>query len=65
MDNKDLDSLFRRPDAIREAIAHGARLALTEHRRAGDPIALWRDGQVVWIPAEEIVVDEPPNGTPS
>jgi hypothetical protein len=33
-----------------EAIA----LAVEEHRRLGNPIAVWRDGQVVWIPPEEI-----------
>ncbi|MBI2760161.1 MAG: hypothetical protein HYX51_01880 [Chloroflexi bacterium] len=37
--------------AIERAIAN----AIEEHRRAGNPIAVWRDGTVVWIPADQIV----------
>lgn len=38
-----------------------ARNAVREHKRLGHPIAVWQDGKVVWIPAEEIVVpDEEP-----
>ena len=33
--------------------------ALMEHRRAGNPVAVWRDSKVVWIPPEEIPVDLP------
>ena len=40
-----------------EAVA----LAIEEHRRLGNPIAVWRDGKVVWIPPEEI----PPYTRPS
>ena len=60
MDKPDLDALFQQPDAIREAIARGARIALIEHKRAGHPIAVWRDSQVVWIAPEDIALDEPP-----
>jgi hypothetical protein len=28
------------------------------HKRLGNPIAEWRDGEVVWIPPEEILVDD-------
>ena len=28
--------------------------AVLDHKRAGNPIAVWRDGRVVWIPAEQI-----------
>ena len=30
------------------------REAVLAHKRAGNPIAEWRDGRVVWIPPEEI-----------
>lgn len=33
------------------------REALAEHRRAGNPFAVWRDGKVVWIPPEKVPVD--------
>jgi hypothetical protein len=28
------------------------------HRRLGNPIAVWRDGRVVWIPPDQIPVDD-------
>jgi hypothetical protein len=37
-------------DAMQQAV----REALADHKRAGNPIATWRDGAVVWIPPEEI-----------
>ena len=37
---------------LRRAVNH----ALLMHKRAGNPIAAWKDGKVVWIPAEEIEV---------
>jgi hypothetical protein len=40
--------------ALKEAVAE----AIAEHKRRGNPIAIWRDGKVVVIPAEEIVVPE-------
>ncbi len=56
----DFDKVFSNPTEILAAIKCGAREALLQHKRAGNPIAVWRDGQVVWIPPEEIEVDEPP-----
>ena len=43
-----IEGIFRR--AVREA--------LLMHKRAGNPIAAWRDGKVVWIPPEEIVIPD-------
>jgi hypothetical protein len=30
------------------------REALLQHKRAGNSVAVWRDGQVVWVPPTEI-----------
>jgi phosphotransacetylase len=38
--------------AFKEAVAE----AIAEHKRQGNPIAVWRNGKAVWIPPEEIVV---------
>jgi hypothetical protein len=38
--------------ALKEAVAD----AITEHKRQGRPIAVWRAGKVVLIPPEKIVV---------
>lgn len=45
---------------IEEAVARGVALAIEDHRRAGNPIVVWRDGKIVWIPADQI----PPLGEP-
>ncbi|HLH23494.1 MAG TPA: hypothetical protein VK066_13315 [Chloroflexota bacterium] len=42
---------------IREAIRQAIREALLGHKRAGNPVAVWRDDQVVWIPPEDIPAD--------
>ena len=39
---------------ITTAIRSAVRAALREHKRAGNPIAVWRRGKVVWIPPEKI-----------
>ncbi len=45
--------------AMREAVND----AVIAHKRLGLPMVEWHDGQVVWVPAEALVVDEP-SGTP-
>lgn len=42
---------------ILEALNLARQDALRLHKRMGYPIAVWRDGRVVWIPPEEIEVD--------
>ncbi len=49
---------YRAEEALREAVAE----AIAEHRRNGVPIAIWRNGKVVRIPADQIEVREPESG---
>lgn len=46
------DELFQ--DRIVEAIGDTVQAAIRDHKRAGNPIAEWRDGRVVVVPPEEI-----------
>ena len=46
---------YRVEEALRKAVAD----AIAEHRRNGVPIAIWRNGKVVRIPADQIEVREP------
>ena len=46
---------YRAEEALRKAVAE----AIAEHRRNGVPIAIWRNGRVVRIPADQIEVREP------
>lgn len=51
------DFLFSRLTKIEEAVRRAVRDALLMHKRAGNPIAAWKDGKVVIVPPEEIKVD--------
>lgn len=44
-------------EKISQALARGVREALLKHKQAGNPVATWRDGKVVWIPPEEILIE--------
>ncbi|MFB3886992.1 MAG: hypothetical protein ACE144_17340 [Thermodesulfobacteriota bacterium] len=46
---------YQAEEALRKAVAE----AIAEHRRNGVPIAIWRNGKVVHIPADQIEVGEP------
>lgn len=41
---------------ILEAMRGAVREALVRHKIAGNPVAAWRDGHVVWIQPEDIPV---------
>jgi hypothetical protein len=45
---RDIEKILRK--AVREAVL--------EHKHAGNPVAAWRDGQVVIIQPDEIDIDE-------
>jgi len=45
---------YQSEEALREAVAE----AIAEHRRNGVPIAIWRNGKVVRISADQIEVRE-------
>ena len=46
---------YKAEEALRKAVAE----AIAEHRRKGVPIAIWRNGKVIRIPADQIEVREP------
>ena len=43
-------------ELIGQALARGAREALLRHKRAGNPICVERDGEIIWIPPDEIEI---------
>lgn len=56
-DDIDIPARLKDDDLIENALEQAARDALLDHKRTGDPIVVWENGQVVWIPAEKIEVD--------
>lgn len=47
-----------------EAMRLAVREALALHKQAGNPVAVWRDGRVVWIAPEDIPSDVLPTREP-
>jgi hypothetical protein len=54
------DLFFAHAKEIEDVLRRAVRHALLMHKRAGNPIAVWRDNRVVIVPPEEIVVDDEP-----
>ena len=53
-----LRELFEDGRAIDQALKEAARDARRLHKALGNPMATWRDGQVVWVQPEDIKVDD-------
>ncbi len=51
------DLFFKHRDEITPAYQRAVRKALLRHKKAGNSIAISRDGKVVILQAEEIEVD--------
>ncbi|HEY1302885.1 MAG TPA: hypothetical protein VGF24_05015 [Vicinamibacterales bacterium] len=51
-------------DRIERALRAAVRDALQRHKRDGDPVAVWREGRVVWLTPDQIptIGDESSDG---
>jgi len=58
---KDRAALFNDDARIQKAMDEAVRAAILDHKRAGNPIAIWRDGKVVWLQPDEIPEDDEPD----
>jgi hypothetical protein len=47
-------------DRALRAMRTAVRAAVLSHKRMGDPIVVWENGQVRWIAPEDIVVPDEP-----
>jgi hypothetical protein len=57
---RDAGNPSERADAVTAAIARGVRRAILSHKRDGDPIVIYENGEIRTIPAAEIVVPDEP-----
>ncbi|MEY3869341.1 MAG: hypothetical protein RLZZ338_3232 [Cyanobacteriota bacterium] len=55
---KTIDDIFAEGTLIDSALKLAGEKALWQHKQLGNPVAVWRDGKVVWIPPEEIPLPE-------
>ena len=51
---KDISKIFLERTLVDEAMNAAVREAVLRHKQLGLPLATWRDGKVVWIPAESV-----------
>lgn len=49
-DNKNMSLGDMADEALRKAVAR----VVEEHRKSGEPLAVWRDGKVVRVPADQL-----------
>ena len=53
--SKDISKILADPTVVEQAVNEGVREAVRRHKQMGLPLAIWKDGQVVWISAEEAI----------
>lgn len=52
--DKDIDAIFREGTLIDRAMQDATREAIKQHKQAGQPMVVWRNGQIVFISPEEL-----------
>lgn len=52
--NDKVSEILNNNQAVTKAIQAGITDSLRKHKLLGNPICVWRDGKVVWIPPNEI-----------
>lgn len=58
LNNDDISKILNDPAKVTEIIQSGIKIALMKHKQAGNPVCEWRDNKIVWIPPDQIPVDE-------
>ncbi|MGH8567177.1 MAG: hypothetical protein ACREXX_02400 [Gammaproteobacteria bacterium] len=56
--DRDLEQILADKGKIEAALRAAVREALALHKRAGNPVAVWRDGKVEWIDLEQLEASE-------
>jgi hypothetical protein len=54
----DLDLILTDRTLIEAALRRAVKEAVEHHRRAGNPVATWRNGRVEWVPPEHLPTSE-------
>lgn len=54
--DEHIAKVLQDPNKIMRSLKAGVKAALLQHKLAGNPVCVWRDNKVVWVPADEIPV---------
>lgn len=55
--DEEIVKYFNDPARVMKDLQAGINAALLRHKKLGHPICVSRNGKIIWIPPEEIVVD--------
>ncbi|MBM4056411.1 MAG: hypothetical protein FJ264_17430 [Planctomycetes bacterium] len=53
-----ISEIFEDKEKITRALSEAVNQALLQHKRAGNPVASWKDGKLVWIQPEDIPAED-------
>lgn len=53
-----ISEIFEDKEKITKALSKAVKEALLQHKRAGNPVASWKDGKIVWIQPEDIPIED-------
>lgn len=53
-----ISEIFEDKEKITKALSKAVKEALLQHKKAGNPVASWKDGKIVWIQPEDIPVED-------
>ena len=53
----DISKFFNDPEKVTKALQAGIQAALLRHKKMGNSICVSRNGEIIWIPPEQIRPD--------
>lgn len=53
-----IEDILKDGPRVERAAQRAVREALRRHKLLGHPVAVWCDGEVLWIAPEDIVIEE-------
>jgi hypothetical protein len=53
-----ISEIFEDKEKITKALSKAVKEALLQHKRAGNPVASWKDGKIIWIQPDDIPVED-------
>ncbi len=52
-----ISKFFQNPERVTQVLQAGIRLALRQHKQAGNPVCSWQNGEIVWIEPDKIPLE--------
>ena len=53
-ETRDIAEILSDVKTVEGVLRKGVHDALVRHKQAGKPVVEWRDGQIVWVAAEDL-----------